>query len=102
MINYLKITDALYDKLVIITAGEDETIKFWDTELNLISEWPIKQSGLTSMTETRNFSIQSLDIFACEPNISMAATKEFNNKSNNMNSAANRNFNVPQKQNPYM
>lgn len=31
MINCLKITDSLSDKLVIVTAGQDEYIKFWDT-----------------------------------------------------------------------
>jgi WD40 repeat protein len=31
MINCLKITDVLHDKLLVVTSGEDELIKFWDT-----------------------------------------------------------------------
>ena len=83
--------------MVIVTAGEDEIIKFWDTELNLISEWPIKMSGMTSMDETRNFSVQSLDIYACEPNTNMAGTKA----SNTISSGEQRSVN-PTNRNPYM
>ena len=37
MINCLKITEILKDKVVIITSGEDEFIRIWDTKFNLIN-----------------------------------------------------------------
>ena len=98
MINCLKITDALYDKLVVITAGEDEKIKFWDTGLNLISEFNIKMSGMTTLDEDKNFSIQSLDIYACEPPTSLAG------KTNDKPGGAygTQHGREPEKQNPFM
>lgn len=34
MINCLKVTEAFKNNVIIITAGEDEMIKFWDTKFN--------------------------------------------------------------------
>ena len=38
MINCLKITELFKDKILIITGGEDEFVKIWDTKFNLVSE----------------------------------------------------------------
>lgn len=45
MINCLKISEILNDKVVIITSGEDEYIKIWDTKFNLINEFHIRKTG---------------------------------------------------------
>ena len=45
MINCLKISEILGDKVVIITCGEDEYIKIWDTKFNLINEFNIRKTG---------------------------------------------------------
>ena len=46
MINVLRICEILNNKLVIITAGEDECIKLWDTKFNLTNEFNIRKAGL--------------------------------------------------------
>lgn len=46
MINVLRICEILNNKLVIITAGEDECIKLWDTKFNLMNEFNIRKAGL--------------------------------------------------------
>ena len=46
MINCLKITELYKDKIVIITAGEDECVKIWDTKFNLISEVLLRKTRL--------------------------------------------------------
>ena len=46
MINVLRICEILNNKLVIITAGEDECIKLWDTKFKLINEFNIRKAGL--------------------------------------------------------
>jgi len=38
MVNIIKITELKDEKIIIISAGEDETIKIWDTKFNLLSE----------------------------------------------------------------
>lgn len=38
MINIIKITELKDEKIIIISAGEDESIKIWDTKFNLLSE----------------------------------------------------------------
>jgi len=68
MINCLKITEILRDKVVIITSGEDEFIRIWDTKFNLINEFNIRKTGFfesTTATGIRNMSAQSIDIFSC-------------------------------------
>ena len=37
-INCIKISELFKDKILIITAGEDEFIRIWDTKFNLVSE----------------------------------------------------------------
>jgi hypothetical protein len=59
MINCLKITEILRDKVVIITSGEDEFIRIWDTKFNLINEFNIRKTGFfesTTVTGIRNMS----------------------------------------------
>lgn len=57
MINCLKISEILNDKVVIITSGEDETIKIWDTKFNLINEFHIRKTGFfEGIAATRNMS----------------------------------------------
>jgi hypothetical protein len=38
MINVIKITELIDDKIVIITSGEDEKIKIWDVKFMLLKE----------------------------------------------------------------
>jgi len=45
MINVLRICELL-NKLVIITAGEDECIKMWDNKFNLTNEFNLRKAGL--------------------------------------------------------
>lgn len=44
MINVLKIIELFKDKVLIITAGEDEYIRIWDTQFSLISEISIRKN----------------------------------------------------------
>ncbi|KAL4497254.1 hypothetical protein ABPG72_011189 [Tetrahymena utriculariae] len=67
MINCLKITELFQDKVLIITCGEDEVVKIWDTKFNLIKDIPIRHTGhFNDIPQTRNLSGQSLDIFCCK------------------------------------
>ncbi|CAD8183513.1 unnamed protein product [Paramecium pentaurelia] len=68
MINCLKISEILGDKVVIITCGEDEYIKIWDTKFNLINEFNIRKTGFfqDGTPAIRNLSAQSIDIFSCK------------------------------------
>lgn len=45
MINCLKITELFQNKILIITAGEDETIKIWDTKFNMMNEITLRKTG---------------------------------------------------------
>lgn len=57
MINCLKVSEILGDKVVIITSGEDEYIRIWDTKFNLINEFNIRKTGFFEGTATsRNLS----------------------------------------------
>lgn len=38
MINVVKITELLEDKVILLTAGEDEYVRIWDTKFNLIKD----------------------------------------------------------------
>lgn len=71
MINCLKITDVLHKKIVIITAGEDEMIKFWDTTFQHISTFSIRKHNSFLDNDGDgplcNLSAQSLDIYTCQP-----------------------------------
>lgn len=42
MINVLRICEILDSKIVIITAGEDEHIRLWDTKFNLTNEFNLR------------------------------------------------------------
>lgn len=67
MINCLKITEILGDKVVIVTSGEDEFVRVWDTKFNLINEVNMRKTGFyESNMGTRNVSVQSLDVFSCK------------------------------------
>ncbi|EGR31153.1 hypothetical protein IMG5_116830 [Ichthyophthirius multifiliis] len=67
MINCLKITELFQDKVLIITSGEDEFVKIWDTKFNMINEINIRKTGLFSdVPFSRNLSAQSLDLFSCK------------------------------------
>lgn len=71
MINCLKISEILNDKVVIITAGEDEFIKIWDTKFNLINEFNLRKTGFfegTATTRVNLFhSLNFLRIFQHSP-----------------------------------
>lgn len=45
MINCIKVSEILGDKVIIITCGEDEYIKIWDPKFNLIDEFNIRKTG---------------------------------------------------------
>lgn len=45
MINCIRVTDCLAEKTLIITAGEDEYIRFWDTSFNILHEQNIRKTG---------------------------------------------------------
>lgn len=70
MINCLKISEILGDKVVIITSGEDEFIRIWDTKFNLINEFNIRKTGFfeggSSAANPKNLSAQSIDVFSCK------------------------------------
>ena len=42
MINCIKVTDVLRNNVMIITAGEDETVKFWDSSFELKGELDLR------------------------------------------------------------
>lgn len=67
MINCLRITDILTDHLVIVSCGEDECIKFWDTSFNLIKSYDLKKVSVGIKGSSINISAQSLDIHVCSP-----------------------------------
>ena len=72
MINCLRITDTLSDKLVVVTAGEDEMVKFWDTSFKLIKSYDLRKHHQSSVLKFEkmnllNLSAQSIDFYACEP-----------------------------------
>jgi len=45
MINCIKVTDLLANKVLVITAGEDEFIRVWDTSFNMIHEVNVRKAG---------------------------------------------------------
>ena len=72
MINCLKITDFLSEKLLVVTAGQDEYIKFWDTSFNLIKSYNLRKHHLSGLVKSEkilntNYSAQSIDFYACTP-----------------------------------
>jgi WD40 repeat protein len=58
-------------KLLVITTGEDHYVRFWDTSFNLISEYNMSKEfpeiSYATGGRTKDISIQSLDIYACQP-----------------------------------
>jgi hypothetical protein len=67
MINCLKITEILGDKVAIITSGEDEFVRMWDTNFNLINELNMRKTGFYDASMgVRNLSVQSIDVFSCQ------------------------------------
>ena len=45
MINCIKVSDIFTEKIIVITASEDEHVKIWDTSMNLLSEFNIRKIG---------------------------------------------------------
>lgn len=65
-INCLKVGELFKYKTVLITAGEDEMVRIWDTKVNLIIELNIRQlTCLSSLPKHANFQPQSLDLYHC-------------------------------------
>ena len=69
MVNIIKITELKDEKIIIISAGEEETIKIWDTKFNLLSE--IKMRYIRDLEDidkdkNKNISAQSIDLFCCQ------------------------------------
>ena len=86
MINSIKVTDVMQNIVVVISAAEDCCIKFWNTKLELISEFDLcqqsfsfnglssgSQNGLDDPVRAFNHSPQSIDIFACDSNQAASA-----------------------------
>lgn len=65
-VTILRITDVMEHVVVIISAGEDQTICFWDSKLELIKKLDLGLSSLWKVTEGFNHSARSIDIYACE------------------------------------
>ena len=45
MINCIRVSDCIPEKTIIISTGEDEYIRFWDTAFNLLHETNIRRTG---------------------------------------------------------
>lgn len=43
MLNVLRITELLDDKVIIITAAEDEYVRIWDTKFQLINDINLRE-----------------------------------------------------------
>ena len=68
-INCLKITDMLNKVVVIISAGEDGLIKFWNARIEIIKTLNLNHDPkLWEFDESINHSAQSLDTFTCWKN----------------------------------
>jgi len=66
MINCLKIAEIFETKVIIISAGEDELVKIWDTKFNLINELHMRKTGFfNDLASKTSFSPQSIDIIIC-------------------------------------
>ena len=77
MINCLKISEILGDKVVIITSGEDEYIKIWDTKFNLINEFNIRKTGFFEGTATSRVFYINKFLRTYQPNQSIYFHVEF-------------------------
>ena len=68
MINCIRISDILAEDLLIVSTGEDEHIKFWDTSFNLIKSYNLRKHRISDPgIDTMNISAQSVDFHACQP-----------------------------------
>jgi len=57
MINCLKVVDILDQKVIVVTAGEDEYIRVWDTRFELIKSIYLKKINfLDDVHQSRNIS----------------------------------------------
>jgi hypothetical protein len=67
---------------LVVTTGEDEFVRFWDTSLQLVSEYSVSQlfpeNSYTAEggKNKKDISIQSIDIFACRPPPTMNVSGE--------------------------
>lgn len=92
-INAIKITDVMRKVIVIITAGHDRAIKFWSSKMTLLKTYDLDSYIFNRRTffdhntnekyprahsdESMEYSIQNLDIYACNLNNKSSA---LNNK----------------------
>ena len=67
-INIINITDIMNDVLIILSAGEDQTICFWDSRLELIKKLNLALCPLWKLNDNINHSANSIDIYACQQN----------------------------------
>ena len=65
LINCLRVTDMIPKKLLVITTGEDECLRIWDTAFNLVYEDNLRRIGLFDVPQSKNISIQSIDVYCC-------------------------------------
>lgn len=65
-VSCLKIGELFRYKTVLISAGEDEAIRIWDTKMNLINEVNMRTlTCLSSLPKHASFQPQSLDLYHC-------------------------------------
>lgn len=65
-INILKVTDAMEKIVIIISAGEDQIICFWDPKLMIIKKLDLSLSPLWKISDGYDHSARSIDVYACE------------------------------------
>jgi WD40 repeat protein len=74
-VNAIRVTDVMQNIVIIISAGEDGLIKFWNTKFELISQMDLHSQSFSldvmdrsdgDESQAFNHSAQSLDIFACD------------------------------------
>lgn len=80
MISCIRVSNAFAESIIIITAGEDEKIKVWDTAFELLVEIEIRKMKFYTHIpkpkkneEQKNFSAQSLDVYFCHESAPGAA-----------------------------
>jgi WD40 repeat protein len=74
MVTCIKVTDVFRNRVAIITAGEDEVVKIWDSSFDLISELKLREidigieivSNVNYFNYQKVLSVQSLDIYGLD------------------------------------
>jgi WD40 repeat protein len=86
-INAIRVTDVMHSVVVVISAGEDGMLRFWNTKFELINQLDMREQSCNIevyRTSARgadqfNYSVQSMDVFACDTDFSSASMSEQKN-----------------------